>query len=562
MRTIWRGCLGAGVNLPVFSGIIFLCLTTLVAAAANPPDFPAANPGALERWQSNRFGMFIHFDPCSLTGREISWSRAGERRDYGSVVKEGTPAAEYDALYQQFNPTNFNARTWVAIAKSAGMKYLVFTAKHHDGFAMFDSKLTDYSIMNSPFHRDLCAELAAACHDAGISLGFYYSPPDWHHPDFFTTNHADYIKYMHGQVRELLTNYGQVDELWFDTTGGKNTPETWDNKDLFPMIRQLQPKILVTTRAGGWGDFDTPEQRIGGFQNNSPWETCMTICQQWSWKPNDHLKSLAQCIQTLVLCAGGDGNLLLNVGPMPNGEIEPRQVARLQELGVWLAKNGESIYGTRGGPWKPTKNFASTRKGDAIYVHTFSAAETIELPDLAAKVKSATLLGGDEIKFTQQDGKLTLTVPTAVRDANDTVIKLTLAGSAMDLPVLKIPATVKATASNVYQNDNENYGAQQAFDGDEQTRWATDGDTKQAWVAVNFPTPKIVHQVRISEAYAGRVHKFELQYRLGNEWKMIFTGTKLGEHFRKSFPAVTAQEFRLNILDATDGPTINEIELQ
>ncbi|MEJ0091710.1 MAG: alpha-L-fucosidase [Limisphaerales bacterium] len=538
----------------------------MIASAANPPDFPAADSSALQRWQSNRFGMFIHFDPSCLTGEEISWSRAGERRDRGEDVKDGTPAAEYDTLYRQFNPTNFNARTWVQTAKSAGMKYIVFTAKHHDGFAMFDSKLTDYKITKSPFGRDLCAELAEACHEAGISLGFYYSPPDWHQPDFFTTNYVQYIKYMHGQVRELLSNYGQVDELWFDATGGTNTPETWNNQELFPMIRELQPQILVTTRCGGWGDFDTPEQRIGGFQNDTPWETCMTICQQWSWKPDDHMKSLAQCIKTLVLCAGGDGNLLLNVGPMPDGEIEPRQVSRLKEIGVWLDKNGESIYGTHGGPWKPTKALASTRKGDVIYLHILkNGSQTIELPielpDIAAKIKSASILGGGQVKFTREDGKLIFNVPFNQRNELDTVLKLQLASSAMNLPAVELSPTFKATASSVYGEDDGGYAAQLAFDGDDQTRWATDDGTRQAWVAIDFLKPQTVNHVRISEAYAGRVQKFEPQYLDGDEWKTIFAGTTLGDNFQKSFSAVTAREFRLNILKATNGPTINEIEL-
>ncbi|MEI9864489.1 MAG: alpha-L-fucosidase [Limisphaerales bacterium] len=533
----------------------------MVSSAANPPDFPAANPGALQRWQSNRFGMFIHFDPSCLTGKEISWSRAGGRRDRGEVVKDGTPAAEYDTLYHQFNPTNFNARTWVQIAKSAGMKYIVFTAKHHDGFAMFDSKLTDYKITKSPFGRDLCAELAQACHEAGISLGFYYSPPDWYRSDIFTTNHLEYVKFMHGQVRELLSNYGPVDELWFDATGGTNTPETWDNKDLFPMIRKLQPQILVTMRCGGWGDFDTPEQRIGGFQNDVPWETCMTICQQWSWKPDDVMKSLAQCIKTLVLCAGGDGNLLFNVGPMPNGEIEPRQVIRLKEIGAWLDKNGESIYGTRGGPWKPTKAIASTRKGDVIYLHLLkNGSETIELPDIAAKIKSASILGGGKVKFTKENGKLIFSVPLNQRNDLDTILKLQLAGSVMDLQAEKIPSDIVAEASNVYQKQMGDYGPQLAFDGDDDTRWATDDGTSQAWIACDLGSVKVIHGVRIHEAYAGRVQNYKLQYRDGATWKTFLTGATLNAKFEVTFPTVKAREFRLNILSAKQGPSIQEIE--
>jgi len=254
------------------------------------------------------------------------------------------------------------------------MKYLVFTTKHHDGFCMFDTKLTDYKITNSPFGRDVVKELADACHEANFRLGFYYSPPDWHHPDYRTANHPRYIEYLHGQLRELCSNYGRLDILWFDGLGGKATD--WDAERLFKMIRTLQPHIIINNRCGLPGDFDTPEQRIGRFQTNRPWESCITIGRQWAWKPNDRLKSLKQCIDILVRCVGGDGNLLLNVGPMPTGEIEPRQVARLKEIGAWLARYGESIYGTRGGPFPPAAPPTRTTKSTS----TSSAGPTGRLP--------------------------------------------------------------------------------------------------------------------------------------------------------------------------------------
>jgi alpha-L-fucosidase len=396
-----------------------------------PSSAPAA---ALERWKDWRFGLFVHFDPSSLTGSEISWSRAGQRRDRNEIVTNGIPAAEYDALYRRFNPTNFNARQWVAIGKAAGVRYLVFTAKHHDGFAMFDSKLTDYKITRSPFGRDLTAELAQACHNAGLGLGFYYSPPDWNHPDFFTPNHARYVQYFHGQVRELLSDYGTVDVLWFDADGGKNFPETWGNRELWPIIRKLQPQILLTKRCGGWGDFDTPEQTIGAFNNTRPWETCMTLCQQWSWKPDDQLKSLKQCLRTLATCAGDDGNLLLNVGPMPDGRVEPRQIARLQEIGAWLKRNGAAIYGTRGGPWKPGAYGVSTRKENTIFVHVFNwMDDTVTLPNIPAKIIAAHLLGGGHAAVRQTENRIVLSVPPAQRDDADTIVGLDLDSSAMTL---------------------------------------------------------------------------------------------------------------------------------
>ena len=539
-------------------GMAIFCHAGITAFA---DDGGMADPAAMQQWQSNRFGMFVHFAPCALTGRELSWSRAGRRADRNENPTDGTPANEYDELYHQFNPSNFDADAWVKIAKDAGMKYIVLTAKHHDGFAMFDSKLTDYKITSTPFKRDLCAELAEACHQEDVALGFYYSPPDWHHPDFFTTNQARYNAYFHAQVRELLSNYGRVDELWFDTDGGINTPQTWDNESLFPMIRKLQPQALITKRCGGWGDFTTPEQHIGSYDDQAPWETCMTLGTQWSWKPDDNLKSAVDVIRILATCVGGDGNLLLDVGPMPDGRIEPRQVDILKQVGGWLDKYGESIYGTRGGPWKPSKGLASTRKGNVIYVHILNQKrDRIELPTIPHGILSATLLDGHNVYFTNGDNNLILTVPQSLYDNCDTVVKLTLDGSAMDLPVMDLPDHFEATASNVYRNDEADYGAHFAFDGDEQTRWATDDGTKQAWVAVQYPKPRTINEVFISEAYAPRIQKFELQYRDDGNWKTIFGGTTLGEKFEKHFEPVTATEFRLNITDAMGAPTINEID--
>jgi alpha-L-fucosidase len=419
-------------TIPLVLTGLFLNLALL----AQTNSGPAATGTRFDWWCEARFGMFIHYGPVSLQGTEIGWSRAGERRDRQETITNGIPAAEYDALYRQFNPTNFNAREWVAVAKAAGMKYIVFTAKHHDGFVMFDSRLTDYKITRSPFGRDLVAELAQACHEAGLRLGFYYSPPDWHHPDFFTPSHTNYLKYFHGQVRELLTRYGQVDVLWFDADGGKNTPETWNNPTLFPMIHALQPQILMTKRCGGWGDFDTPEQHIGAFNNTSPWETCMTICRQWAWKPADEMKPLQECLRTLATCAGGDGNLLFNVGPMPDGRIEPRQVERLKEMGAWLAKNGESIYGTRGGPWKPGDYGVSTRKGNTIYLHVFNWKDgSVKLQGIGATILRARVLGGGKADVRQAEDGITVAVPLAEQDAIDTIVLLELESDAMALPV-------------------------------------------------------------------------------------------------------------------------------
>src|ERR1022692_2207862 len=422
------------------------------AAAAGAP--PAAQ--RLEWWREARFGMFIHWGPVSLKGTEIGWSRDGERRGYKSHGTE-IPVEVYDNLYKQFNPTNFNADAWVATAQAAGMKYLVFTSRHHDGFSEFDTQADDYKITSpdSPFRRDVVKELADACHRAGLRFGLYYSQPNWHHPDAFTDRHTNYLAFLKTQVRELLTNYGPVDIFWFDGLG--KTAADYDAEAMNIMIRKLQPRILINNRDGLAEDFDTPEQVIGKFQNDRPWESCITICKQWAWKPDDQMKSLKECLETLIRCAGGDGNLLFNVGPMPDGRIEPRQVKRLEEMGDWLRQYGETIYGTRGGPWKPGKSFASTRKDNTIYMHLLDRnGKTVTLPNIPQTIIRSTVLTGGTARVNQAGHKISIRIePPGGRPPErgaellrprgnkwshqpqiDCIVKLELDGSAMDLDPL------------------------------------------------------------------------------------------------------------------------------
>jgi alpha-L-fucosidase len=507
--------------------------------------------------------MFIHWGSVSLKGTEIGWSRGGERRGYGSSGSQ-VPADVYDNLFRQFNPTNFNAAEWLAIAQKAGMKYMVFTSRHHDGFSMFDTHANDYKITHadSPFRRDVVKELADAAHAANFRFGLYYSQPNWQHPDAFTPDRHDrYLQYLKVQISELLTNYGRLDILWYDGLG--KPAAAYDGAAMNRIARELQPHLVINNRNGLPEDHDTPEQRVGKYQDDRPWESCITICQQWAWKPDDQLKSLKECIQTLALCAGGDGNLLLNVGPMPDGRIEPRQVQRLEEIGAWLKQNGESIYGTRGGPWKPTKALASTRKGNTIYLHVMRwDADAIRLPALPAKVAKAAVLGGGKASLREDQGEWILNVPPGSRSDIDTVVALEMETSPMSLVAVAQGRTIQSKASNVYRKMEEEYGPEMAFDGNPDTRWATDSGTKTAWITADLGRPLTIHRVRIAEArgYENRVRKFEFQYRHGGDWKTLFAGTTLGNWFQKQFEPVTAREFRLSILDATDGPTFEEIE--
>ncbi len=519
----------------------------------------------MEWWREARFGLFIHWGSVSLKGTEIGWSRGGERRGTGGAPGQ-IPVDVYDNLYKEFNPVEFNAKEWVAIAKQAGMKYLVFTTRHHDGFSMFDTALSDYKITNSPFKRDVVGELAQACHEAGLRLGFYYSPPDWHHPDYRTENHARYLEYLHGQARELCTKYGQLDIFWFDGLGGTN--KDWDSERLVATIRQLQPKIIVNNRAGLPEDFDTPEQTIGTFQRSRPWETCMTIGDQWAWKPKDNVKSLKQCLDVLIRCAGGDGNLLFNVGPMPDGRIEPRMVSRLAEMGAWLERYGETIYGTRGGPFKPGAWGSSTCKGNKVYVHILdwkTVDKSWRLPAIKAHIKDASMLTGGKVHMQQTSKGIQLRIPETARQSIDTIVVLTLDRPAFDVPPMAMAAEQAlksrgATASNVHGN-METYNAAKAVDGEDNTRWATDGGTHQAWLAVRMAKPTEVGAVHIRESCGSRVQSFAIEYLKDKQWVACYKGKTIGEDFHAKFPPVKGLEFRLNITEATEGPTLWEFQL-
>jgi alpha-L-fucosidase len=560
------------------------CLLMVAASlmAAQPPSASAlAKPEPrLQWWQDARFGMFIHWGPISLKGTEIGWSRGAQ-----------VPNAEYDQLYRAFHPTNFNADAWARTAKEAGMKYLVLTTRHHDGFSLWNTKQSEYSIMRTPFGRDAVKELAQACRRQGIKFCTYYSLCDWWHPDYPlgspggrtakpNPNMDRYVDYMKKQLAELITSYGPLGIVWFD--GEWEKPWTMERgQDLYRYLRAMQPSLIINNRVSKGragldgvspkdafaGDYDTPEQTIGKYQADRPWETCMTICEQWAWKPDDRMKPLAQCLQTLVRCAGGDGNLLFNVGPMPDGRIEPRQVERLQEMGAWLRKNGESVYGTRGGPFLPTSDMAATRKGKTIFLHVFRWEDLgpMQLPPLPCKVKSARLLGHGLVEYQQDATGLTVQVPLIFRDPVDTVIKLTLDRPAAEIPPVK-PISLnlcegkQATASNVYRQ-TEAYGADKAMDGNQDTRWATDEGTKQAWLEVDLGAPATFDRVAIDEAYAGRVKRFELQCPQEGAWNTIFSGTTIGARYQHAFPPVTAQKVRLTILESSDGPTIKEFQL-
>jgi len=416
----------------------------------------------MQWWRDARFGMFIHWGLYAVPAGE--WK--GEKiPSIGEWIMENAdiPAAEYEKLAEQFNPVKFDANQWVQIAKDAGMKYIVITSKHHDGFCLWDSKVTNYDIMDAaPFKRDILRELAEACRKEGIRLCFYHSIMDWHHPDAqapFYPNYNDgtlsnpnfqrYVNtYLKPQIKELVINYGPLGVLWFDGEWVKDWTEPMGT-DMYKYVRGLQPDIIINNRVGKGrkgmrpssqdeelaGDFGTPEQRIPATGlPGIDWETCMTMNDTWGFKSYDNnWKSNEDLLHKLADIASKGGNFLLNVGPTAEGLIPAESVERLAAMGAWMEVNGESIYGTTASPIGKLPWGRCTAKPGKLYLHVFDWPEDGKLlvPNLRNKVKKAYLLADKECSelAVKRKGKgKIITIPKAAPDKINTVIVLEIKG--------------------------------------------------------------------------------------------------------------------------------------
>ncbi len=541
-----------------------LSIAVLLLILSQALGQPQAAGEKLEKWKDARFGMFIHWGPVSLKGTEVSWSRGRE-----------IPVDEYDSLYKQFNPIHFNADEWVNLARDAGMKYIVFTAKHHDGFCMWNTKYTDYNITHSPFKRDVLKELSDACKKYAMPLGIYYSTCDWHHPDFPRTgpsgkikrknsNLDRYTEYLKNQSVEIIKNYGPVWEMWYDV------PQEFDSirgQEVIDLLRKIQPDILVNNRTGTKGDFDTPEQKLGSFETERPWETCMTIARQWAWKPNDEVKSIEQCLQSLIRSAGGDGNLLLNVGPMSDGRIEPLQVDRLNEMGKWLKKYGQTIYGTRGGPFKPTDWGVSTRRENKIYLHVlswFGYLPRIVLPDFGMEIRKCRLLTGGTARMSKQDGNTVIEFSGKFIQKINTIVELEVSGNAWNIQPVKVFAQSLSYGKKVTASSNPSpvwHDASSVNNGDwVGHEWQPDANDKMPWVEIDLGKPEKISKAILYES-GDSVKAYVLQYKMGDEWKTLYKGERIGGKLELEFSPVESRHVRLLIKDFSGTLGIYEIIL-
>jgi alpha-L-fucosidase len=455
----WLLVLGFMASL---SGNFLAAAETDLSTTNYMDETPAQREARMKWWTDARFGMFIHWGIYSVPAGE--WNG---HTDYAEWFLEQThmPVSQYEKFADQFNPTNFDALAWVKAAKYAGVKYIVITSKHHDGFAMYRSDLTDWSIKRTPFQRDPLKELAAACKTEGIKFCLYYTIMDWHSPDwgirrpwndvaakYGPPNMDRFEDYMKGQLHELLTRYGPIGLLWFD--GNWESPWTAQRgEDIYNYVRSLQPAIIVNNRVGkpqntpgggfaktgAVGDYGTPEQTIPptGFGPGVYWESCMTMNDHWGYnKADQNFKSAETLVHNLIDCASKGGNYLLNVGPTSLGVIPAPELQRLKEIGDWMKVNSIGIYDTSASPFRKIAWGRCTTKingkNTILYLHVWNwpADGQLIVPGLRNSVKSATLLAtGEKLPTSATDDGVRIAVPASAPDAISSTIVLKIKGT-------------------------------------------------------------------------------------------------------------------------------------
>lgn len=547
-----------------------IILVFLLSSFSQIENKKTAAENRMQWWNEAKFGLFIHWGVYSVPagiykGKDIP---GGEWIMHNAKI----PVAEYKKYASEFNPVNYDPEAWVKMAKDAGMKYIVITSKHHDGFALFDSKVTDWDAVDAtPYGKDLLKPLVKACKKEGIRLGFYYSQAqDWNHPggasmgghwdpaqDGSMEEYLDRIAVP--QVKEILSNYGDIDILWWDTSVGM----TKAFAEKFLPILKDHPKLITNNRLGGGikGDTETPENFIPptGFPDRN-WEVCMTMNDTWGYKSNDHnWKSGKDLILKLSDIVSKGGNFLLNVGPTSLGEIPKPSIERLKQIGVWMDVNHEAIYGTKASPFPYLPWGRATQKGQKLYFHVMSWPKdgNLKVP-LKNKALSAWLLADPKSKLalSQDANRIEIKVPKEAPDSILSVVVLQFEG----IPeTFSIPSSGKlGLASSV----DSTAAVKNLFDGNQKNSWKPAPGEKKAWVEVDLGEPLNIGSFSVVEPWKpwdNHGQEFTLQCKNGDKWVDIVSGKTNGCGHTQNFGPVTGRYFRLNITGAkNEVPLLNE----
>ncbi|MFH4967433.1 alpha-L-fucosidase [Gaetbulibacter sp. M240] len=524
----------------------------------------------MDWWKEAKFGMFIHWGVYSVPagiykGKEVlgigEWIM-----NHGRI-----PVQDYKAYARQFNPVKYDPESWVKLAKDTGMKYLIITSKHHDGFALFDSKVSGWNVVDAtPYGKDLLKPLAEACHREGIKLGFYYSQAqDWNNPGGAAAKGGHWDVAQQGnmdeylanvavpQVQEILKNYGEVNILWWDTPI-KMTKERADK--FLPVINQY-PSLITNNRLGGGynGDTDTPEQFVPqtGFPGRN-WETCMTMNDTWGYKSTDNnWKSTKIILQTFIDIVSKGGNYLLNVGPTSQGLIPQPSIDRLKEVGLWMKLNGESIYGTTASPFQYLPWGRCTQKGNKLYLHVFDWPDDGELAvPLLNRVTKAYLLTAPDLALEVRKTRLknSINLPLTAPDKNVSVIALEVEGEPLVLPLPS--AGKKVISSSTKAGTNPAY----LTDGDPKNKWQPSEDDGNPWLEIDLGKEISIGAISVVEpwhTWDKRSQIIEIQYRKDGIWNSATKFTTNGRGYLDKIVPINARRFRLRIIESKE-PTLNE----
>jgi alpha-L-fucosidase len=603
-----------GALAGVFGAAAASLLLRSADAPASPPG-PRGNAGPLfptprrplKRFLDCRYGAFLCWSPATLIGKEFSWSRNVE-----------VPVSIYDNLYKRFDPKEFDADEWIRVVREGGFRYAVFVTKHHDGFAMWNTKTTDYSITHTPFGRDVLREVSLACAKAKFPLCLYYSIPDLYHPDSIGASHANgvylgppgyalprgekpdyerYVTYMKSQIKELSEDYGPILSWWFD--GGWQTQWTYERGvDLLEYVRKLQPDVLTDQRVGcafdgrvyipTWfasypkyvGDYAVLEVDMPRFNRDVPWEyTTPANGRSYCWTPGPYLEPDVW-IDNLVKSVCGNGNYLLGLTPAASGRFDPALVDKLRIGNLWLQRYGESIYGTRGGPYKRTNLYGSTCRDDRVYLHIFDPkAIRLTLPPLPLRITGCRMLNGGQAKFSQTSGAVTVEISPNDMESPSTIVVLEVDGPTQDVhPIGDAPLNrgVPVRSSNE-SSSQDRYAA----DGDMRTCWTADGKTEKPWLEYDLGGAKTFSRAILFEGewegQLANIHHYQIEARSESGWKLAADVTPWGHgsprerafddwpmsvfHPEVRFPPMTARFIRLRIVRATAAPAVHEFEL-
>lgn len=535
-----------------------------------------AEANKMKWWKDAKFGMFIHWGVYSaLAGNYEGEKIPGIGEWIMNTAK--IPIDKYKPYAKQFNPIKYNPEAWVKMAKDAGVKYIVITSKHHDGFALFNSKITDWDVVDaSPYGKDLLKPLVAACRKEGIRIGFYYSQAqDWNHPGGAANNghwdkaqDGDMDAYLNTiavpQVKEILSNYGDIDILWWDTP--KDMTKALAEK--FLPILQQHPNLITNNRLGGGfrGDTETPEQFVPstGFPGRN-WETCMTMNDTWGYKSYDtNWKSSKTLIRNLTAIVSKGGNFLLNVGPTAEGEIPQASIERLAAMGKWLSVNNESIYGTTASPFPYLSYGRCTRKGQKLYLHVFDyPSDGLLGVPMTNKISSVYLLTDPKkrllVTISKENKHSVIHLPKKVTDSINTVVVVAFEGE----PAI-IPSPMEGVEAVVSSENSATEGAKNLTDGNRLTRWTAAKEERNASAIVHFKKPVSISSLIVDEPWNPwdqKKQNITLQYKSGEIWKTVITVTTKGIGDQKIFKPVTAEYFRLLIENKVEAPSLLEWQM-